>query len=117
MKLKLAEALLRRKELQQKVDQLARLKDDQLFALVIDQKPITDNVMEVRAAVPRVSMEQVTADYDWHAKQLRRVDAAIQQANWMTEIDVDAEVVEDYVEDPRWKETELPVRAGRVDGR
>jgi hypothetical protein len=26
-------------------------------------------------------------------------------------------VVEDYVEDPRWKETELPVRAGRVDGR
>lgn len=114
MKIKLAEALLRRKELQQKVDQLKEVRQEHIFAMVIDQKPIGEAVMDIKAAVPRVSMEQVTAAYDWHAKQLRRVDAAIQQANWATELEVDTAAMEDYVEDPRHKETEIPARAGQI---
>lgn len=58
---KLAEALLRRKELQGKVD---------------------------RAEVNR--------EYNHYAKQLRLVDAAIQRANWTTDVEVDDTVMRDF---------------------
>lgn len=103
MKIKLAEALLRRKELQQKVDQLAKIKDSDVVQLKTGRKAVHEGIDDIVAQVPKISMQQLTHAYDVHAKALRLVDAAIQQANWTTEIEVDGSTMEDYV-DPYIKE-------------
>jgi hypothetical protein len=94
--IKLAEALLRRKELQGKVDQLKAIKDRDIFEVTGKRTKVTDDLDDVVLKVPLLSAAQVTAEYDWHARQLRLVDAAIQQANWTTILDVPANVMEDY---------------------
>jgi hypothetical protein len=96
MKIKLAEALLRRKELQNKVDVLQHIKDKDLFEIKAQRKAISESLDDVIAQVPKLTASQVTAEFDWHSRQLRLVDAAIQQANWTTEIEVAQSVVEDY---------------------
>lgn len=98
MKIKLAEALLRRKELQQKVTQLEKINTDKLFEVRVQRKNVTESIDDVVAAVPKIGMEQATHAYDTHAKRLRLIDAAIQQANWTTEIDIADEVMADYVD-------------------
>lgn len=95
--IKLAEALLRRKELQQKVDVLRVIKDKDLFEVKARRQNVTENIDDVVAQVPKLTAGQVTAEYDWHARRLRLVDAAIQQANWTTEIEVEDSVMTDYV--------------------
>ena len=98
MKVKLAEALLRRKELQEKVDQLQHIKQSDIAEMKVKRVNVADSIDEVTALVPKVSVAQITAAYDWHARQLRLVDAAIQQANWTAEIDVGDTVMQDYKE-------------------
>lgn len=93
----LADALLRRKELQGKVDQLKHVKDTQLNEMVVQRVKVTDGVDEIRAKVPYLTVPQVTAAYDWHARQLRLIDSAIQQANWTTQIDVETSTFDDFV--------------------
>lgn len=95
-KIKLAEALLRRKELQAKVDQLKTIKAAQVFDLQVKRVKITDNIDEVTANVPKLTASQVTAEHDYYAKALRQVDAGIQHANWTTEIEVPDNVMPDY---------------------
>lgn len=97
MELKLAEALLRRKELQAKVDQLRTIKDKDLFEVRGKRTRLTDDVDDVVMQVPLLSAKQVTHEYDWYARQLRLIDAAIQQANWTVEITVDQSVVAEYM--------------------
>jgi len=97
MKVKLAEALLRRKELNEKVEQLKKINVQGLFEVKAQRKNVTENIDDVIAQVPKITLNQVTAGYDYYAKQLRLLDAAIQQANWVTEIDVDQKALEDYV--------------------
>lgn len=80
MQITLAEALLRRKELAAKVEVLKQGIDD------------------IVAQVPKLTASQVTAEFDWHARQLRLVDAAIQQTNWTTGVEVDASVMSDYAQ-------------------
>jgi len=101
MQVKLAEALLRRKELQGKVDVLKQIKDKQLFEIRGQRVKITDTIDEVTAQVPLLTAGQVTAEYDWHARQLRLVDAAIQQANWTQSVELDSETMKDYVQPPK----------------
>lgn len=96
MKVKLAEALLRRKELQGKVDVLKQIQDKNLFEVRAQRKQVTDSIDDIIATVPKLTARQVTAEYDWHARQLRLVDAAIQQANWTCEIEVQETVMADY---------------------
>ena len=98
MKIKLAEALLRRKELNDKVAQLKQINVPGLFEVKASRKNVTENVDDVIVKVPKITMAQVAAGYDWYAKQLRLVDAAIQQANWITEIEVGKDVMNDFVE-------------------
>lgn len=98
MKIKLAEALLRRKELQNKVEILKTLKDKKIFEVKMQRRQITDMVDDITAHIPLLKASQVTAEYDWHARQLRKIDALIQQANWTTEIDVDDITMSDYKE-------------------
>ena len=98
MKIKLAEALLRRKELGLKVGQLSQIKQDGLFEVKVSRKPAHEGVDDIIAQVPKISIEQVTASFDWHSRRLRMVDSAIQQANWNTEIEVDDSAMKDYEE-------------------
>ncbi len=102
-KIKLAEGLLRRKELQQKVDQLRAINEKSLYEVKTGRKPAHEGIDDIIAQVPKVSIQQVTHAFDWHAKALRNVDAAIQQANWATEIEVSDDTMADYV-DPYVKE-------------
>ena len=97
MKVKLAEALLRRKELQMKVDVLKQVQEKALFEVKAQRKSVTENIDDIVAMVPKLTASQVTAEYDWHARQLRLVDAAIQQANWTFEVDVNESVMSDFV--------------------
>ena len=97
MKVKLAEALLRRKELQGKVDVLKQIKDKDLFEVKARRQAVADGIDDVVAQVPKLNAGQVTQEYDWHARQLRLVDAAIQQANWTCEIEVHDESMGDFV--------------------
>ena len=95
-KIKLAEALLRRKELNNKVDQLRQIKQADLFEMKYARKAVNDNIDDVTAQVPKLTASQVTAEFDFYARQLRLVDASIQQANWTTEIEVGDTVMGDY---------------------
>jgi hypothetical protein len=98
MTVKLAEALLRRKELNDKVAQLKQINVQGLFEVKATRKNVTENIDDVIAKVPRIKLSQVAAGYDWYAKQLRLVDAAIQQANWATDIVVGEDVMKDFVD-------------------
>jgi hypothetical protein len=95
---KLAEALLRRKELQQKVDRYAKINIDGLFETKVQRKMASEGIDDVVAAVPKISLSQVNACYDYHAKHLRLIDAAIQNANWNTPIEVDENAMKDWID-------------------
>lgn len=94
--MKLAEALLRRKELEAKVAQLLQLKNENKFEVVFKRVKITEDIDDVTATVPKLTASQVTEEYDFYARRLRLVDAAIQQANWTTDVTVDDTVMADY---------------------
>lgn len=96
MKVKLAEALLRRKELNEKVESLKKINVENLFEIRVQRKNVTESVDDVVAKVPKITLPEVTAGYDYYAKQLRLIDAVIQQANWTTEIEVDNNAMQDY---------------------
>ena len=56
MKIKLAEALLRRKELNEKVDQLKQINKDGLFVVKAKRVKVTDDIDDVVASIPRITM-------------------------------------------------------------
>lgn len=85
----LADALLRRKELKDRVDRIGAIKRADVFEMKVARKQLTDTVDDIRAEVPRLDLNQVTHEYDYYARQLRLIDAAIQQLNWTTEINVE----------------------------
>lgn len=91
---KLAEALLRRKELAQKVEQLRQVKDSNLLRVVAERRQVSENVDDIVMKVPLVSVNEATKAYDYYARQLRLVDGVIQQANWTTEVDVGSSMVD-----------------------
>jgi hypothetical protein len=95
-KVKLADALLRRKELQGKVDVLKSIKDRDLFEVKARRQQVADGIDDIVAQVPKLTASQVTREYDWHARQLRLIDSAIQQANWTCEIEVHDESMGDF---------------------
>lgn len=97
--IKLAEGLLRRKELQAKVDILSVIKEKDLFEVKAQRRQITDSLDDVVATVPKLTASQVTAEFDFYARQLRLVDAAIQQANWVTNLELKDTVMGDYKKD------------------
>lgn len=94
--IKLAEALLYRKELQQKVDQLKTIDRKELFETKAKRTRVTESLDDVVAEVPKLRPEQVTAAYDWHSKQLRLIDGKIQEKNWSVEVDVDDALLAGY---------------------
>lgn len=96
--MKLADALLRRKELQQKVDQIKAIKVQDVYEFKFERKQVNDSIDDIRANVPKLELNQVTKEYDYYANKLRLIDAAIQQLNWTTEITVNGLVWKDFSE-------------------
>lgn len=97
MDIKLAEALLRRKELSEKLNVLRHFKDNHAFYEVRGQRvKVTEGLEDINVNYPKLEASQVTAEFDYVAKQLRLVDALIQQANWTTVLVVDPMVMEAY---------------------
>ncbi len=94
--MKLAEALLRRKELNDKVSRIQTVKDKEIFEVKVVRKQVHEGIDDVIASVPKLSLAEVTKEYDFYAKQLRLVDAAIQNANWTTEIVCDETVLNNF---------------------
>lgn len=92
---KLAEALLRRKELQQRVDVLKDIDAKAFYEVKAQRIKVTDNLEDVTAHVPKLTASQVMSEINHYSRQLRLIDAAIQQANWTTEIDA-SNTMEDY---------------------
>jgi hypothetical protein len=97
MDIKLAEALLRRKELAEKLNVLRHFKDNHAFYEVRGQRvKVTEGLEDINVNYPKLEASQVTAEFDYVAKQLRLVDALVQQANWTTVLQVDPMVMEAY---------------------
>ena len=105
--LMLADLLLRRKELQGKVDQLAKVKAHDLFTTKVKRQKITDQVDDVIAEVPLLCAKQLTAEFDFYAGKLRKVDAEVQKLNWITPTTIDATVMKDYEEPKDFMRPEL----------
>ena len=101
MKIKLADALLRRKELQIKVDALKSISHKSLFELKATRRQITDQVDDLQLQIPKLEAGQVTRELDWHSRQLRLVDSVIQQANWTTDVEIADSVMQDYQEEKK----------------
>lgn len=97
MNIKLAEALLRRKELAEKLTLVRQIKDAQLVYQVRNKRlNVTEQIDSLDVDFPKLELSQVTAEYDFTAKQLRLIDALIQQANWTTELTVDPMVMDTF---------------------
>lgn len=88
--MKIAQALLLRKQLEKKVGQLEPIKnmgDQGLFETKVKRLNVGSDIDEVSIQVPKMTLAEVTAEYDKYASALRKIDASIQKANW--EFDVD----------------------------
>lgn len=96
MKISLAEALLRRKELDAKVKQLAGIKASNVFENVVQRIKVTEGIDEVTARVAKLTAAQVTAEYDHYARALRLIDGVINKTNWGTEVEADDRAMADY---------------------
>jgi hypothetical protein len=94
--MKLADALLRRKELEKKVKLLEQFKSSDFFEVKCQRRSISDQVDDITAMVPKLEVNQVTQELDFYSHRLRLLDAAIQQCNWTCDIPVDDKVWVDY---------------------
>ncbi len=101
--IKLAEALLRRKELQERMKVLSVIKDKDLFEVKAKRISVTDSVDDLVAQVPKLTVSQLMEEYNYTARQLREIDAAIQRANWETTIIVNPGNMVDFAERPTTK--------------
>lgn len=87
--MKLAEGLLLRKQLQEKVAQLTPLRNvgvNGVFEQRVERRNVTENVDEITVTTPRITLADITRTYDHYAGELRKLDSAIQQANWTAEL-------------------------------
>lgn len=96
----IAEALVLRKHLENKVTQLKPIYEAGergMFELKVDRVAVSssqdDKVDEIRMKVPKITMADVTAEYDKYAKALRVLDTKIQEANWKYSVDFDESVM------------------------
>ena len=83
--MKIAQGLLLRKQLEQKVKQLEPIKlqgEEGLLQTKTRRVNVTEQIDELTLQVPRITLAEVTGEYDKYASALRNLDAAIQRANW-----------------------------------
>lgn len=92
---KLAEALLRRKELHDRLQVLSSINRDELFETKTQRRHVHEGIDDIIAEVPKLTAKEVMHEFNTASRMLRLVDAAIQQANWMTEVTLDYDVMRD----------------------
>jgi Family of unknown function (DUF6847) len=83
--MKIAEGLLLRKQLQSKVEQLQPLHnvgERGVFDQAVKRVNVNENLDEITITTPRITLADITKTYDHYASELRKLDSAIQQANW-----------------------------------
>lgn len=88
--MKIAEGLLLRKQLEAKVKQLEPIRqvgEQGLFELKTSRKAVNEQVDEVTFQIPKVTMAEVTAEFDHYATELRKLDTALQKANWTHDLE------------------------------
>jgi hypothetical protein len=88
--MKVAEALLLRKQLEAKVKQLEPLRiqgENGVYAEKVERISVGENVDQVKFAIPRLTLADITKTYDHYASELRKLDASIQKANWTYDVD------------------------------
>jgi hypothetical protein len=88
-KLTLARALNLRKHLDIKVKALQPIKiqaDNGVFETKTTRRKISDDIDEVTVTTPKLSLADITKEYDQYAKELRVLDDAIQETNHTTQI-------------------------------
>jgi hypothetical protein len=88
--MKIAEGLILRKQFADKVQQLTPIKqmgEQGLFDVKTKRVNISDTIDDVTLQVPRLTLADVTKEYDYFASELRKLDGAIQKANWTADID------------------------------
>ena len=95
-KVKLAEALLRRKELNEIIDRMRKIDNEDLFVVKTGRKAAHEGLDDIIAQVPKITYAEFQRAFHHYSKQLRLCDAAIQQANWTTEIEIGDDVMTDY---------------------
>ena len=91
----LAELLLRRKELRERLDRMQQINQRELFEVKARRKSVSENIDDIVAEVPKMSYAEFSAEYNALASQHRRLDALIQQANWSTQVDAPFELFKD----------------------
>jgi hypothetical protein len=87
--MKIAEGLLLRKQLQAKVEQLQPLHnvgERGVFDQAVKRVNVNENVDEITLTTPRITLADITRTYDHYAGELRKLDSAIQQANWQFDL-------------------------------
>ena len=92
----LAECLLRRKELQDRLLGLSAIKDKDIYEVVIDRRKAHEGVDDIIAKVPKLEFNQVVAEYNHCSSQLRKIDAIIQRMNWTVEVMDADDLFKDY---------------------
>ena len=97
---KLAELLLRRKELKDLVSARVDIKQKDVFTTKVQRKQVTENIDDITMVVPKLTFSQVVGEHDYYARQLRLVDALIQKANWNTDVDTGSEDLFKTYEEP-----------------
>ena len=83
--MKIAQGLLLRKQLEKKVAQLEPIKQmgtQGLFEVKVQRINVTEQVDQVTMNIPKMTLAEVTAEYDKYATALRKLDSSLQQANW-----------------------------------
>jgi hypothetical protein len=88
--MKIAQALLLRKQLEEKVEQLKPIKsmgDQGIFETKVKRINVTEQMDEVSIQTPRTTLDDVTKTFDKYASALRKLDASIQKANWQFDVD------------------------------
>lgn len=95
VKIKLAEALLRRKELAERVDRLRRVKDSTFCEPVLRRVSVAEGYDQITGTVPKFGIAELDKEFNRSARALRMVDAVVQQANWTTEVEIEEEWLSD----------------------
>ena len=88
--MKIAEALVLRKHLEVKLKQLEPIHlqgEKGLFELRSERVKVSEEVDEVRTQIPKVTLAEVTKEYNTYSKALRELDTAIQKANWQFDVE------------------------------
>jgi len=83
----LAEALLRRKELQDKLTGIQNIKAMDIYEVKVVRRKAHEGIDDVTATIPKLEFNQVCAEYNYTSSQLRQIDAHIQRCNWTTELE------------------------------